>query len=55
MILQAHNMSEVKSKVLDVVMRTSMWNYKEEINFQKYKYTINFQYKYYLQKMIACI
>ena len=30
MMLQAPNMNETKSKVLDVVMRTSMWNYKEE-------------------------
>ena len=29
MMLQAHNMNEAKEKVLDVVMKSSIWNYKK--------------------------
>ena len=28
-MLQAHNMNEAKEKVLDVVMKSSIWNYKK--------------------------
>lgn len=29
MMLQAHNMNEAKEKVLDVVKKSSIWNYKK--------------------------
>ena len=29
MMLRAHNMNEAKEKVLDVVMKSSIWNYKK--------------------------
>ena len=32
MMLQAHNMNEAKEKVLDVVKKSSIWNYKK-MNF----------------------
>lgn len=32
MMLQAHNMNEAKEKVLDVVMKSFIWNYKK-MNF----------------------
>ena len=31
-MLQAHNMNEAKEKVLDVVKKSSIWNYKK-MNF----------------------
>lgn len=34
MMLQAHNMNEAKEKVLDVVMKSSIWNYKKRILFR---------------------